>query len=117
MYEKVRVVHTLIIIFIHNTIDMTKSELIIKLTAKMPELANKIVRDSVEMFFDEISDAIVSGKRVEIRGFGSFCLHKHSAKMAHDPQTGRKFYVAAKDVPYFRASRILKDNLNDDEYR
>lgn len=99
---------------------MTKSELIIKLTAKMPELANKLVRDSVELFFEEISQGIVEGKRVEIRGFGSFCLHKHSAKMAHDPQTGRKFYVAAKDVPYFRASKLLKGSLNDgtdDEYR
>ena len=93
---------------------MTKSELIIKLGELLPELESDSIRDSVEIFFDEISNAMISGKRVEIRGFGAFSLHKHSAKMANDPQTGRKFYVAAKDVPHFKASKLLKDSLNDD---
>lgn len=66
---------------------------------------NEAVRELIELMVMVIS----SGERVEIRGFGSFCLHYHKARMARNPKTGDDVSVNAKAVPYFKAGKILRE--------
>lgn len=90
---------------------MNKSELIVKISQQYPAISNVNVRKSVDMFFDTISAALLKGDRVEIRGFGTFCLHKRNARMGYNPNTGRKFFISEKQMPYFRASAKLKEAM------
>ena len=92
---------------------MNKTEMVLKLKQKL-DLPADIVKRSVDIFFNIITTGLADGKRIDLREFGSFSLRQHSAKLAYNPQTGRKFYVAPKQVPFFKASKSLKDKLNDD---
>ncbi len=57
---------------------MTKSELIEQIAMRQPELSAKEVETAVRIILDDMTDALASGGRVEIRGFGSFSLHYES---------------------------------------
>ena len=69
---------------------MTKSELIARLAAKNPHLYQRDVERIVATVFDEISKALATGDRVELRGFGAFSVKKR------DPRTGRNPRTASR---------------------
>lgn len=94
---------------------MTKSEIIKKLKDKYPNLQIKEASDIVDLFFDEMSDALANKGRIEIRGFGTFSLRKREARQARNPKTGEKVQVKERYVTYFRSGKGLKDKLNKDE--
>ena len=74
-------------------VSMIKSELIAKLAAKMTNLPEKQVADSINHILNIMSDELISGKRIEIRGFGSFSLHYRPPRNAHNPKTGEKVVI------------------------
>ena len=85
---------------------MTKSELIARLAARNPHLYQRDVERIVATVFDEISKALASGHRVELRGFGAFSVKKR------DPRTGRNPGPASRSrwhpsaCPISRPARI-----------
>lgn len=91
---------------------MNKSSLILKVQHKLPKHKVSVIKDAVNLFFDELSEGITHDERVELRGFGTFCLHEHSAKLAYNPKTGQRFYMSPKKVTYFRASHKMLEKLN-----
>ncbi len=93
---------------------MTKSELIAKLAGKNPQLYIRDVELIVETIFEEMSDALARGDRVELRGFGSFSVKEREARTGRNPRTGESVEVAAKKLPAFKAGKALRDKLNDD---
>lgn len=66
----------------------------------------------VSAFFDAIKDELCDKKRIELRGFGSFYIKNSKAKVARNPRTGEKVNVAAKNVPVFKVSTKLLEELN-----
>ena len=58
---------------------MTKSELIARLAERFPQLVAKDADFAVKMILDAMSEALVRGDRIEIRGFGSFNNFDHFA--------------------------------------
>ncbi len=91
---------------------MTRSELVEKVQRKFPHLTNKNVEKIVGVIFNTISDALVSDRRVEFRGFGSFTVRKRESRVGRNPRTGEQVKVSAKAIPFFKHSRGLKDKLN-----
>ncbi len=91
---------------------MTKSELIAKLTAKNPSLTQQDLERVVNTIFDEISDALVDGDRVELRGFGAFSVRHRDARIGRNPRTGESVNVPAKRVPFFKMGKDLKERIN-----
>lgn len=91
---------------------MTKSELIESLVAKNPSLQVKNVEDAVKEILEQLSDALASDERVEVRGFGSFSLHYREPRSGRNPRTGESVKVAAKCVPHFKAGKELKERVN-----
>ncbi|MDX1354724.1 MAG: HU family DNA-binding protein, partial [Halomonas venusta] len=67
---------------------MTKSELIEQIAMRQPELSAKEVETAVRIILDDMTDALASGGRVEIRGFGSFSLHYREPRVGRNPKTG-----------------------------
>lgn len=66
----------------------------------------------VESFFDVIVRSLKEGRRVEIRGLGSFFAKSYRAYMGRNPNTGEKILVPPKVLPVFRPGRILNRRLN-----
>ncbi|MGC8926772.1 MAG: HU family DNA-binding protein [Myxococcota bacterium] len=90
---------------------MNKSDLIEILSQKnkIPLRKSELI---VESFFDFIIRSLQEGKRVEIRGFGSFSTKSYKSYMGRNPNTGEKILVSPKRLPIFKAGRELKKLLN-----
>ncbi len=94
---------------------MTKSELVAKLANKNPQLYIRDVETIVDTIIDEMSNALVRGDRVELRGFGAFSVKEREARMGRNPRTGESVQVEAKRMPAFKAGKMLRDRLNEDK--
>jgi len=94
-------------------VHMIKSELIQKIADENPHLFHRDVERIVNTIFDEIIEAMASGNRVELRGFGAFSVKKRDARQGRNPRTGESVPVEQKHVPFFKAGKLLRDRLND----
>lgn len=90
---------------------MNKSDLV-EILKNKNNLPFKKAELIVESFFDVIVQSLKEGKRVEIRGFGSFFAKSYRSYMGRNPNTGEKILVSPKVLPIFRAGRILRRILN-----
>ena len=93
---------------------MIKSELIAIIAENNPHLYQRDVERIVTTIFDEISDALARGDRVELRGFGAFSTKERAARIGRNPRTGEAVQVEKKYVPYFKCGKDLRDRLNTD---
>ena len=91
---------------------MTKSELISYLTSEYYHLRRKDIERIVDAFLEEITGALSSGDRVELRGFGTFSTKKREPRTGRNPRTGEVVSVDGKFVPFFKAGKGMKDRLN-----
>ncbi len=90
---------------------MTKLELIEALKNQenltKPEAANV-----VQIFFDEMADALAKGERVEVRGLCSFYVKKYEGYTGRNPKTGETVMIKPKKLPFFKAGKELKDRVD-----
>lgn len=93
---------------------MTKSELILKLAESNPHLYQRDIEKIVGIIFDEITDALARGDRVELRGFGAFSVKRRDARTGRNPRTGESVDVNQKFVPFFKTGKQLRETLNTD---
>ena len=91
---------------------MTKSELIARLAEQNPHLYQRDVERIVTRVFDEITDALADGSRVELRGFGAFSVKQRKARIGRNPRTGETVDVEEKVVPFFKSGKQLRERLN-----
>ncbi|MDZ7710947.1 MAG: integration host factor subunit beta [Roseovarius sp.] len=91
---------------------MIRSELIQKIADENPHLYHRDVERIVNTIFNEITDALASGNRVELRGFGAFSVKKRDARIGRNPRTGESVAVEEKHVPFFKTGKLLRDRLN-----
>lgn len=94
---------------------MTKSELIQKLAESNPHLYLRDVEKIVDTIFDEITNALANGDRVELRGFGAFSVKERDARTGRNPRTGETVQVEAKRLPFFKTGKALREDLNKDK--
>jgi integration host factor subunit beta len=66
----------------------------------------------VNLFFDEMADALAKGERVEIRGFCSFFIKSYKSYVGRNPKTGEKVKIAPKRLPFFKAGKELKERVD-----
>ena len=91
---------------------MTKSELIQRLAEANPHLYQRDVERIVTTIFDEITEALANGDRVELRGFGDFSVKERGSRVGRNPRTGESVSVEAKYIPYFKTGKQLREKLN-----
>ena len=91
---------------------MIRSELIQKLADENPHLFQRDVERIVNTIFDEITETMARGDRVELRGFGAFSVKKRDSRNGRNPRTGASVSVAEKHVPFFKTGKLLRDRLN-----
>jgi integration host factor subunit beta len=92
---------------------MMKSELIERIARKQNHLAYKDVELAVKSLLEQMSNALSSGERIEIRGFGSFSLHFRPPRSGRNPKTGDSVSLPGKYVPHFKPGKELRERVND----
>jgi len=91
---------------------VTKSELIAILTDRYPQLSGRDVGDAVNAILDAMTQAMVCGQRIEIRGFGSFSLSLRAPRVGRNPKSGENVQVPGKQVPHFKAGKELRERVD-----
>ena len=91
---------------------MTKSDLIDRLVSGKLCMASKDVEIAVKTILEEMSEALATGDRIEIRGFGSFSLHYRAPRVGRNPKTGEKVELDGKYVPHFKPGKELRERVN-----
>mgnify|MGYP001794794306 CR=1 FL=1 len=95
--------------------DMVRSELIAKLMEEHADLRPDDIERVVNTVLEQIGDALASGNRVELRGFGAFSVRERAARKGRNPRTGESVQVEAKSVPFFRPGKELRARVNGGE--
>ena len=91
---------------------MIRSELLQALAKDNPELRQEEVEQVLDIFFDEITERLAEGGRVELRGFGTFSTREREARTGRNPRSGEAVDVPAKRVPYFKPGKEMRERLN-----
>lgn len=91
---------------------MIKSELIAVLADRNPHLYQRDVERIVSTVFDEITQALCRGDRVELRGFGAFSVKRRPPRIGRNPRTGERVEVGEKHVPFFKSGKDMRERLN-----
>jgi len=77
-----------------------------------PLLVFNYVENAVKLILEQMSDALETGDRIEIRGFGSFSLHYREPRVGRNPKTGDKVELEGKYVPHFKPGKQLRERVN-----
>jgi integration host factor subunit beta len=89
---------------------MNKSELIEQLSLKK-NISNKRAEDVINIIFGSLTEAMVEGERIEIRGLGSFVIKDYDTYTGRNPKTGEMITVRPKKLPFFKVGKELKERV------
>ena len=90
---------------------LTKAELVEEV-ARVTQLTKKQAEEIVNTVFLTIVDSLRDGRKIELRGFGSFRIRSRGARVGRTPKTGERVEVPPKRIPYFKPGKELKEQLN-----
>lgn len=91
---------------------MTKSELIEKLTDNLTNISGRDVELAIKEILEMMAQTLSKGDRIEIRGFGSFSLHYRAPRVGRNPKTGESVNLTGKYVPHFKPGKELRERVN-----
>ena len=91
---------------------MTKAELVEKVSGQI-NLTKKQTEVVVNTVFQSITDSLSEGRKVELRGFGSFRVRERNARVGRNPKSGAQVDVPAKRVPFFKAGKELRELVDN----
>ena len=94
---------------------MKKSDLVKRISAQNPHLYERHAQRIVDAIFDVITGAMIRGGRVELRGFGTFCVRERKPRTGRNPRSGATVSIERKVVPHFRMGREMRARLNEPE--
>ncbi len=92
---------------------MNKSDLIRRLALKHSQFMAGDAEVVVKTILNAMAASLAQGQRIEIRGFGTFCLHFRAPRKGRNPRTGELVLVPAKHVPHFKAGVELRVRANN----
>jgi len=90
---------------------MTKSDLIAAVAARAPNITRITAENMVTLIFKTMTDALVRGERIELRGFASFGMKTYPGYTGRNPRTSGSIEVKPKRLPVFRVSKEMRERL------
>ncbi|MBT8356861.1 MAG: integration host factor subunit beta [Desulfobacterales bacterium] len=90
---------------------MNKLELISALKTKA-NISKTEAANVIQIFFDNMSQAMARGERVEIRGLCSFYVKSYKSYTGRNPKSGEKVVIQPKRLPFFKAGKELKERVD-----
>ena len=100
-----------------DSLSMTKRGIIEELLNRCQKFSHRESETIVNAMFDAMAAVLARGDRIEIRGFGTFGVKPRGARQGRNPKTGETVVVEAKRVPFFRAGKELRTEVNGAERR
>ena len=91
---------------------MTRSDLVEALAARFGQLTPRDAAYAVTTILDAVSDALVRGHRIEIRGFGSFSVNRRPPRMGRNPRSGEAVHIPEKRVTHFKPGKALRETVD-----
>lgn len=91
---------------------MNKTEMISVVAEKIEGATKKDITVVVDTVFETIKEAVASGEKVQLVGFGNFEVTERAARTGRNPQTGQTIEIAASKSPKFKAGKAFKDIVN-----
>jgi integration host factor subunit beta len=91
---------------------MTRSDLVEELAARFGQLTHKDAESAVKALVDAMSNALVRGHRIEIRGFGSFSVSYRAPRIGRNPRSGESVAIPEKRVPHFKTGKALRESVD-----
>jgi integration host factor subunit beta len=91
---------------------MTRSDLIEELAARFGQLTQADAEHAVLTLLSAMSDALVRGHRIEIRGFGSFSVNHRPPRIGRNPRSGESVAIPEKRVPHFKPGKALREAVD-----
>lgn len=82
------------------------------LSKKLSHLSEKKINAATNLILEQLSQCLISGQRIEIRGFGSFSLHHRPPRQAFNPKNGKRVMTDAKAIPHFKPGKTLKEGID-----
>jgi len=93
---------------------MLRSELVLKIQKKYPSLSLSDIEKIIDLFLKKIFKGLLDGKKIEIRGFGTFSKKINKEKYVRNPKTNEKLYKDKSHKIHFKVGKILHQKINED---
>ena len=90
---------------------MLKRDLVDEITSNLDGFLKKDIGQAVDIILDSMADSLDQGRRVEIRGFGSFSVRQRKARQTKNPKTGKIMDIPPRKTLHFTMSKSLKEAL------
>ena len=94
---------------------IVKSELLKQISDNYPNFLKKDLEKFLDIFFDEIKNALKRDERVELRGFGVWSTNMQKARISRNPKTGEKVQTPEKKTIHFKIAKEMFKKLNNNE--
>jgi len=91
---------------------MTRSDLVEALAERFGQLTQRDAEFAVKSILDAMSEALVNGHRIEIRGFGSFSVNRRPPRVGRNPRSGEQVVIPEKLVPHFKPGKALRESVD-----
>lgn len=91
---------------------MTRSDLVEALAERFGQLTQRDADTAVKAILDAMTDALVRGHRIELRGFGSFSVSRRPPRVGRNPRSGEQVAVPEKRVPHFKPGKALREAVD-----
>ena len=91
---------------------MKKSDFLFLLSKNLQDYSEMDVSLAADLIQKEIAESLKKRNRIEIRGFGTFCVRDRKSIRARNPKSGESIELPKRSIPFFRASKLLKQRVN-----
>ena len=90
---------------------MNRSNLVEMLAAHVDDMTMRDAESAVNTILGAINDALLQGRRIEIRGFGVFSVVRRAARLGRNPRNGESVLVPEKRALHFKPGKGLREGL------
>ena len=87
---------------------MNRSDLIQLLADRFSQLTHSDVEAAVSTILGTMNDTLARGRRIEIRGFGSFTVIHRAPRLGRNPRSGTAVDIPQRRVLHFKVGKALK---------
>tara|TARA_B110000967_G_C18368807_1_gene309497 strand:- start:187 stop:477 length:291 start_codon:yes stop_codon:yes gene_type:complete len=94
---------------------IVKSKLLKQLSDNYPNFYKKDLEKFINIFLNDIKEALRKGERLELRNFGTLSTRIQKASIRRNPKTGEKVHVKQKRTIYWKMSKEMFNKINNVE--
>ena len=93
--------------------NINKKDLVELISKDQDQLPQRDIDLAIKTIINSMLESLASGKRIEIRGFGSFALRYRKSRIGRNPKSGESVEIAERYVPHFKPGKKLKQKVNE----